>query len=373
MKISVVILNYNVRYFLELCLQSVEAALTAISSEIIVIDNHSSDGSCAMVESLFPQVKLIRNQENIGFSKANNKAVKLAQGEYICILNPDTFLTEDTFDKILKFSEQKSNLGIVGSRFIDGSGNFLPECKRSVPSLSTSIAKLLGNGQNYYANSVGEKAIAKVSVLTGAFMWMRRDLFIGLEGFDEDFFMYGEDIDLSYRALKMNFENYYYGAATTMHFKGESSPKNKLYYKRFYKAMQLFHDKHFKTNFLLRRLVDTATNLAPYFIPSQKAHSSVSKQMVFLNPRSKAPLKNLTNPIVIKDIMALPKDTPSDVVFDTQSDSFLEIVEKIDAIDSSQISFKFWPKNSDYCVGSDTSKQRGEVVVFGKSESRTSF
>ena len=95
--------------------------------------------------------------------------------------------------------------------------------------------------------------------------------------------------------------------------------------------------------------------------------------MVFLNPRSKAPLKSLTNPIVIKDILALPKDTPSDVVFDTQSDSFLEIVEKIDAIDSSQISFKFWPKNSDYCVGSDTSKQRGEVVVFGKSESRTSF
>ena len=168
MKLSVVILNYNVRYFLELCLQSVEAALSDISSEIIVVDNHSSDDSCAMVKSIFPKVKLIENRDNIGFSKANNKAVELAQGEYICILNPDTVLAEDTFDKLIKFSQNKSNLGIVGIRFIDGSGNFLPECKRNVPSLGTAIAKLFGNGQNYYANSVDEKVIAKVSVLTGA-------------------------------------------------------------------------------------------------------------------------------------------------------------------------------------------------------------
>ena len=187
MKISVVILNYNVRFFLELCLQSVQASLKGISSEIIVIDNNSSDDSCNMVKSIFPEVKLIENNENIGFSKGNNLATGLAKGEYLCILNPDTVVAEDTFQKILKFSDTKTNLGIVGCRFMDGSGKFLPECKRNIPKLSSALGKLLGNGKSYYATAVDQNSIAEVAVLTGAFMLMRREFFTALNGFDEDF------------------------------------------------------------------------------------------------------------------------------------------------------------------------------------------
>ena len=141
MKLSVVILNYNVRYFLELCLQSVEAALNGISSEIIVIDNNSLDDSCEMVISRFPSVQLIKNEENVGFSKANNQAVKLANGKYVCILNPDTVVPEDGFKKVLAFAETTSNLGIIGCRLIDGSGKFLPESKRNIPTVSVAIKK----------------------------------------------------------------------------------------------------------------------------------------------------------------------------------------------------------------------------------------
>jgi len=140
-KLSVVILNYNVRYFLELCLQSVEAALNGISSEIIVIDNNSLDDSCEMVISRFPSVQLIKNEENVGFSKANNQAVKLANGKYVCILNPDTVVPEDGFKKVLAFAETTSNLGIIGCRLIDGSGKFLPESKRNIPTVSVAIKK----------------------------------------------------------------------------------------------------------------------------------------------------------------------------------------------------------------------------------------
>ena len=217
---SVVILSYNVRHYLELCLQSVQAAIKDISSEIIVIDNNSSDDSCSVIKLNYPEIILIQNKENIGFSKANNQAVKIASGEYICILNPDTVVSENTFNKILKFSDSKNDIGIVGCRFVDGSGAFLAESKRKVPTIIAAIQKLLGFGYNYYETEISENQIAKVSVLTGAFMLMKNNFFRELGGFDENFFMYGEDIDLSFRALKMNKINYYYGKETIIHFKG---------------------------------------------------------------------------------------------------------------------------------------------------------
>ena len=364
MKISVVILNYNVRFFLELCLQSVQASLKGISSEIIVIDNNSSDDSCNMVKSIFPEVKLIENNENIGFSKGNNLANGLAKGEYLCVLNPDTVVAEDTFQKILKFSDTKTNLGIVGCRFMDGSGKFLPECKRNIPKLSSALGKLLGNGKSYYATAVDQNSIAEVPVLTGAFMLMRRELFTALNGFDEDFFMYGEDIDLCYRALKMNRNNYYYGASTLLHFKGESSPKNKIYYKRFYKAMQLFHSKHFESNFLMRWVVRTATKMVPYFLSSAPIPLANRKEIAFLNPHSSEATINLKNASIIKSLEMLKPDVSYDLVLDANVESFKAILNQISTTSLPLISFKIWPKNSHYCVGSDASIQRGEVILF---------
>ena len=157
MKLSVIILNYNVRYFLEQCILSVQKSIKGLDAEIIVVDNNSQDESCKMVRILFPEIILIENKENIGFSRANNQAVKIARGEYICILNPDTAVAEDTFIKALQFAESKDDLGALGTFLMDGTGNFLPESKRNLPTPKVSLLKILGSGNSYYANKVAKE------------------------------------------------------------------------------------------------------------------------------------------------------------------------------------------------------------------------
>ena len=211
MQLSVIILNYNVRYFLEQCVASVQEALTNIDSEIIVVDNQSSDDSCEMIRSRFPGVKLIKNNSNLGFPKGNNIGVAQANGKYICILNPDTVVAEDTFEKILTFAEKQENLGIVGCKLIDGSGNYLPESKRGIPTPFVALTKIFGLYKlfpnwklfnRYYAQHLSEYETGKVEILVGAFMIMKRDLYNEIGGFDENCFMYSDDFDLSYMGLK---------------------------------------------------------------------------------------------------------------------------------------------------------------------------
>jgi GT2 family glycosyltransferase len=195
MQLSVIILNYNVRYFLEQCVLSVENAIRNIDAEIIVVDNHSSDDSVAMVRSRFPNVKLIVNQDNAGFPKGNNIGVSRAKGEYICILNPDTVVAEDTFEKVLAFAESKENLGIVGVKLIDGTGKFLPESKRGIPTPWVAFTKVTGLYKSfdvfneYYAAHLDENQTGKVEILVGAFMLMKRELYNEVGGFDENCFM----------------------------------------------------------------------------------------------------------------------------------------------------------------------------------------
>ena len=162
------------RYFLEQCLLSVQKAIENLDAEIIVIDNDSKDDSCQMVKKLFPNVILIENRENVGFSKANNQAVKVAKGKYVCILNPDTAVAEDTFSKSLQYYESIENIGALGVYLMDGTGNFLPESKRNLPTPKVSILKLTGFTQKYYANQVSETSHGEVEVLVGAFMLLKR-------------------------------------------------------------------------------------------------------------------------------------------------------------------------------------------------------
>ncbi len=268
MQLSVIILNYNVRYFLEQCVLSVQSALETIDGEIIVIDNNSSDDSCAMMKQLFPNVKLIQNNENVGFPKGNNIGVAQAQGEYICILNPDTVVAEDTFTKVLAFarllhsSQLNDSMGIIGCKLIDGTGNFLPESKRGVPTPWVAFSKITGlykffpsrpetSGSRtrifgkYYAQHLRENETGKVDILVGAFMFMKRDLYLDVGGFDEDCFMYSDDIDLSYQILQKGKSNYYFHETTVIHYKGESTIKDETYMKRFQEAMNFFYKKHF--------------------------------------------------------------------------------------------------------------------------------
>jgi GT2 family glycosyltransferase len=255
MQLSVIILNYNVRYFLEQCVLSVQEAISALDAEIIVIDNNSTDDSCLMMLERFPSVKLIQNKENLGFPKGNNIGVFEANGKYICILNPDTVVAEDTFTKILAFAEGQKNLGIIGCKLIDGTGNFLPESKRGVPTPWVAFTKIFGLYKafpnwklfnQYYAQHINENETGKVEILVGAFMFMQRDFYLELGGFDEDCFMYADDIDLSYRALQKQKSNYYFHETTVIHYKGESTVKDEKYMNRFQSAMDFFYQKHFK-------------------------------------------------------------------------------------------------------------------------------
>ena len=262
MTLSVVILNYNVRYFLEQCLLSVQKAIENLDAEIIVIDNDSKDDSCQMVKKLFPNVILIENRENVGFSKANNQAVKVAKGKYVCILNPDTAVAEDTFSKSLQYYESIENIGALGVYLMDGTGNFLPESKRNLPTPKVSILKLTGFTQKYYANQVSETSHGEVEVLVGAFMLLKRSIYEEVGGFDEDYFMYGEDIDLSYKIAKAGYQNHYFGEITVLHYKGESTIKDEAYLERFYGAMQIFYKKHFNKNILLESSVSAGVAFA---------------------------------------------------------------------------------------------------------------
>src|SRR5690606_12894967 len=215
-----------VRHFLHQCIDSVSKALIGINAEIIVVDNNSPDDSCQMVKQFFPNVILVENKENAGFPKGNNIGVSIAKGEQICILNPDTVVAEDTFSKILSFVANRENIGIVGAKLVDGRGNFLPESKRGTPTPFVAVTKIAGLYSvfpnlkllnQYYAGHLNHNQTGKVDILVGAFMVMKRDLYLEVGGFDEDCFMYSDDIDLSYTVLKAGKENFYYPETTVIH------------------------------------------------------------------------------------------------------------------------------------------------------------
>ena len=273
MKLSIVIVNYNVRYFLEQALHSVCTAIQGLEAEVFVVDNASSDDSVKLVKSKFPQVYLIENKENVGFSVANNQAIKKAKGEYILLLNPDTLVEEDTFTKCIQFMDKDSSIGAVGVKMIDGSGKFLPESKRGFPSPMVAFYKTFGFSKmfpkskmfnRYHLGYLDNRKTWEIDVLAGAFMFMRKSVLDEVGLLDEAFFMYGEDIDLSYRIQKAGYKNYYFHDTTIIHYKGESTKKGNLnYVKTFYRAMIIFAKKHFTGP--LAELFIIFLNLAIYF------------------------------------------------------------------------------------------------------------
>ena len=255
MQLSIVIVNYNVQYFLEQCLLSVQRACQNLSHEIFVVDNASKDDSVEMVRIKFPLVKLIANADNPGFSKANNQAITQAQGEFVLILNPDTVVAEDTFLKCISFMESQPQAGALGTKMIDGKGNFLPESKRALPTPEVAFYKIFGLAAlfpkskkfgRYHLGFLSKDDTHEVEILSGAFMFFRKKVLDKIGYFDESFFMYGEDIDLSYRVIKAGYKNFYFADTTIIHYKGESTKKGSLnYVKVFYEAMLIFARKHF--------------------------------------------------------------------------------------------------------------------------------
>lgn len=255
LELSVIIVNYNVKHFLEQCLISVQKAIQGIDGEIIVVDNNSVDGSTQLINEKFGDVQLIANTENTGFAVANNQAIKLSKGKFILLLNPDTIVQEDTFVKCLEFMDGNSDAGALGLKMFDGNGQFLPESKRGLPTPSVAFCKIFGLSAlfpkskvfgQYHLGYLSKDENHVVDVLSGAFMLIRRDTLKKVGLLDEAFFMYGEDIDLSYRITLGGYKNYYFSKTNIIHYKGESTKKSSINYVFvFYRAMIIFAEKHF--------------------------------------------------------------------------------------------------------------------------------
>lgn len=272
MDLSVVIVNYNVKYFLEQCLKSVELARKNIDMEVFVVDNNSVDGSVEMVRKMFPSVKLIANKDNVGFSKANNQAIRESNGRYVLLLNPDTVVEQDTFEKCVRYLDEHRDVGGLGVKMIDGQGKFLPESKRGLPTPQVAFHKITGLSKlfprsktfnKYHLGYLDRDEINEVEVLSGAFMMMRMETLEKVGLLDEDYFMYGEDIDLSYRILEGGYKNVYFPETRIIHYKGESTKKRSVNYVfTFYNAMIIFAGKHFSNRHA--RLFSLLINIAIY-------------------------------------------------------------------------------------------------------------
>lgn len=385
MQLSVIILNYNVRFFLDQCIHSVQKATKNLKAEIIVVDNHSIDDSCAMIKEQYPEVILIENNENLGFPKGNNIGVGIAKGEYICILNPDTLVEEETFNKIISFAEKQENLGIIGVKLIDGAGKFLPESKRGIPTPWVAFTKISGLYKKfphfecftrYYASHLNENQTGKVSILVGAFMFMKRSVYIDLDGFDENCFMYSDDIDLSYKAIIAGLNNYYFANTTVIHYKGESTVKNALYMKRFQEAMMFFYQKHYKKSVIFYFFMKIGAYL---FVKNKvKLKNKPLKKISYYILLTKNPAlgslienRNVKDVKIVNTIQSLKSETniekrkkQIEIIFDVNSFTFSEIFSVMKDLSEKSYTFKMLANNQKFIIGSDSSDGSGEVVVL---------
>jgi GT2 family glycosyltransferase len=384
MQLSVIILNYNVRYFLELCVLSVQSALENIDGEIIVIDNNSHDDSCEMMKLRFPNVKLIENKDNAGFPKGNNIGVAVAQGEYICILNPDTVVAEDTFTKVLAFAERQKDLGSVGVQLVDGAGNFLPESKRGVPTPFVAFTKMMGLYKffpkikilgRYYAQHLSENETGKVDILVGAFMLMKRDLYQELGGFDENCFMYSDDIDLSYRIVLKGKSNYYFHDTTVIHYKGESTTKDAVYMKRFQEAMEFFYKKHFKVSLQFSFFMKAGILFFSFIkmFQGQTKEKKITQSYILYSSGDELISKlasTLQKKVLFHDLKTekmvfsskISTEIKTEILLDNNHISFRAIIEFIKSSKNRGLTFKILPKSAVFFIGSDNSNERGAII-----------
>jgi len=376
MKVSIVIVNYNVRYFLHQCLLSVYKAIDGMEAEVIVVDNVSKDDSCQMIKESFPSVVLIENTDNVGFSKANNQGVNIAKGEYVLILNPDTFVGEQLFKEILPFADKHKDLGALGVRLIDGTGRFLPESKRGLPTPSTSFCRMLGfKNSGYYSNYLTKEGVGKVEVLVGAFMLMRRDRYLEVGGFDEDYFMYGEDIDLSYKLNKKGYTNYYKGTSVVVHYKGESTRKDVKYLRHFYGAMNIFYEKHFKftgLDFFIMRLGVKFWFLIKYFqLSNATIITEDTKNILFVGNRDinidlqlNKKIKRIKTSELINIEQYIDQYEIEEIWFEEKSLSYQKIINYFGTHRFQDILFKVLPNSTSFLIGSNSSDGRGEIIYL---------
>jgi len=368
MDLSVIIVNYNVKYFLEQCLCSLRQAIGSIKVEVIVVDNNSTDGSVAYLSEKFSFARFIINKSNDGFAKANNQALELSSGRYILFLNPDTIIPEDCFTQCISFIESKPDAGALGIRMIDGSGTFLKESKRGFPSPWVSFCKMTGLTSlfpssrvfaGYYLGNHSSKQNQKVEALSGAFMLIKKEVLKITGGFDERFFMYAEDIDLSFRIDKAGFGNYYFAESTIIHFKGESTTKDTRYLKLFYKAMGQFVQKHYSG---LSSRIWIPVLHAGIWLKSSVATITQSKANTISQPPTQFTVTgDLNSCQEVKNRISTGTDSENIVYCTGEQFSYRQLIKEIEARPSGKNLFIHGRETSSI-VGSGSKNERGIAI-----------
>ena len=367
MEISVVIVNYRVKYFLEQTLASALEALHGISGEVIVVDNCSGDDSISHCRERFgDRVRFVENADNVGFARANNQAIAMAQGQFTLILNPDTIISHTALSQCLEWMRTHERCGAIGVRMLDANGRFLPESKRAFPTPWVSFCKIFGLSMlfprsplfaKYHLRYLSEHHSHSIDILAGAYMFCRTDLLRQLGGFDEDFFMYGEDIDLSYRIVKAGYENWYL-PVPIIHYKGESTKKESMrYVEIFYGAMLIFYKKHFP------RFGSIAYPIIKAGVWVRKTAAKLSRRLARLFPRKKR--DNLGQEWVITGKNAekiaarlkldsfspeIPSSGNAQVVLDDSVYSYGEIISMIDRYSRPGLDFHIYSAENDLLI-----------------------
>lgn len=361
--ITIVIVSFRVKHFLEQTIRSAQEALKGLSGEIIVVDNNSADDTMPYVKPKFPGVTFIENKENVGFARANNQAIMQAKGTYTLILNPDTIITPECLQKPLEWMAQHPHCGAIGLHMIDGNGQFLPESKRAFPTPWVSFCKIFGLSKlfpysrafaKYHLRYLDEFQPHAIDILAGAYMFCRTDLLQKIGGFDEDFFMYGEDIDLSYRIVKEGYQNWYL-PVNMLHYKGESTKKDSMrYVKVFYEAMLIFYRKHFprfravvypfiKLGVLVRQGLAVARRLFSRLFGKSSTPIEDRASWVILSSKPDAVAKA----VGIKDYATkIPESGAANVLIDDASHSYEQIVGTIAANHSKDRFFHIYANES---------------------------
>ena len=377
MQLSVVILHYDAEAFLHLCLQSVIRATANITSEIIVADNHSPGFDISRWQQRYPGINFIRFDKNLGFGKGNNRAVSQARGTYTVLLNPDVVVAEDTFEKLLREAKKIKNPGILGVRLIDGRGRFLPESKRNFPDLMNALSKLTGLDNmlpfapfsSYYNRGINEDEKGPNPVSVGAFMFFKTQAFQDLGGFDERYFMYGEDIDLSRSFWETGLRNYYFGNITAVHFKGESTPQTAEYRRHFIQASELYYKKYHPYSARLINPLIRIFFLLHFFFAKKKQQKSLrhTGRVYFISRTSEVPygLQKTYPGIELFDLSRLPQAPEGSlIIFDTASLRFDEIIRTMLLMRPKDFFYRFWMKSLQLLIGSDDPKGKGTIIRY---------
>lgn len=368
MDLSIIIVTYNVKYFLEQCLCSLNKAIEPLKAEIILIDNNSSDKTIEFVQCYFPAIKIVPNCENIGFAKANNRAIAHASGRNILFLNPDTIISEDTLINCVSFMDQLPLAGAIGIRMIDGRGQFLKESKRGFPTLWASLCKMSGLTRvfpsssifaRYYMGHLPENQNQEVDSLSGAFMMVKKQVLDTTGGFDEMFFMYAEDIDLSFRIKKAGFQNYYFSTSTILHFKGESTTKDARYIKLFYKAMIQFVEKHYSPLQALpiKILLNMIINIRSLF--SRITPSNIKTRGTNFEPENK--FQSIGDKNSIEEIslaVSLRQEAKNIIFCPGKQYSYKEMIEEMQHKHENK-RFYFHGYKTQSIIGSNSKKEQG--------------